>query len=74
MTLIRYCQQHFVLIWRHACLQILVLAWADNRKDLEVVWKLLSQFCLAYRGDGGRTIVVLSRREKLVRDWWNEHF
>ena len=44
-----------------------MLAWADNRKDLEVVWKLLSQFCLAYRGDGGCTIVVLSRRKKLVR-------
>ena len=26
-----------------AVLQILVLAWAENRKDLEVVWKLLSQ-------------------------------
>lgn len=29
-----------------AALQILVLAWADNRKDLEVVWKLLSQVIL----------------------------
>jgi len=46
-----------------------VLAWADNRKDLEVVWKLLSQMCLAYRGDGGKTVVVLSRREKLVSDF-----
>lgn len=47
-------------------MQVLVLAWAENRKDLEVVWKLLSQLSLAFRGDGGRTIVVLSRREKLV--------
>lgn len=44
---------------------ILVLAWADNRKDLEVVWKVLSQVCLAYRCDGGRVVVVLSSRDKL---------
>ena len=47
--------------------QILVLAWADNRKDLEVVWKVLSQVCLAYRADGGRVVVVLCSRDKLVR-------
>ena len=29
------------MLWE--ALQILVLAWAENRKDLEVVWKLLSQ-------------------------------
>jgi len=44
---------------------MLVLAWADNRKDLEVVWKILSQACLAYRAEGGRVIVVLSSRDKL---------
>lgn len=27
-------------------MQILVLSWATNRKDLEVVWKVLSQVCL----------------------------
>ena len=48
-------------------MQILVLAWADNRKDLEVVWKVLSQVCLAYRADGGRVVVVLCSRDKLVR-------
>lgn len=32
--------------------QILVLAWADNRKDLEVVWKLLSQVLHHPRQDG----------------------
>lgn len=47
--------------------QVLVLAWADNRKDLEVVWKVLSQVCLAYRSDGGRVVVVLCSRDKLVR-------
>lgn len=51
----------------HAPPQVLVLAWADNRKDLEVVWKVLSQVCLAYRSDGGRVVVVLSSRDKLVR-------
>lgn len=49
-------------------MQILVLAWAGNRKDLEVVWKTLSQVCLAYRADGGRVVVVLSSRDKLVSE------
>ena len=52
---------------RYPSVQILVLAWADNRKDLEVVWKVLSQVCLAYRADGGRVVVVLCSRDKLVR-------
>lgn len=32
-----------------------------------MVWKVLSQVCLAYRCDGGRVVVVLSSRDKLVR-------
>ncbi|CAL8470852.1 g10394 [Coccomyxa elongata] len=39
---------------------ILVLAWANTQRDREVIWKILSQLCLAYRTDGGRVIVVLS--------------
>ncbi|CAK0782676.1 hypothetical protein CVIRNUC_005871 [Coccomyxa viridis] len=39
---------------------ILVLAWAETQRDREVIWKILSQLCLAYRNEGGRVIVVLS--------------
>eukprot|EP00884_Botryococcus_braunii_P018197 jgi/Botrbrau1/5060/Bobra.37_1s0025.1 len=44
---------------------LLVLAWAENRRDEETVWKILTQACLAYRNDGGITVVVLCQREKL---------
>jgi hypothetical protein len=44
---------------------VLVLSWGNNQKDLEVVWKVLSQMVLAHRNDGGVTVVVLTQREKL---------
>ena len=45
--------------------QVLILAWCANQRCLEVVWKIASQLCLAYRCEGGRTLVVLCEREKL---------
>ncbi|KAK9810370.1 hypothetical protein WJX72_009592 [[Myrmecia] bisecta] len=44
---------------------VLVLGWCNNQQDLEVVWKVLAQVCLAYKNDGGRCIVVLTKRDKL---------
>lgn len=32
---------------------------------MEIIWKMLTQICWAYRGEGGRTVVVLCAREKL---------
>ncbi|KAK9866656.1 hypothetical protein WJX84_009216 [Apatococcus fuscideae] len=44
---------------------VLVLGWGKNQLDQEMIWKLLSQLCLAYKGDGGKVIVVMTNREKL---------
>ncbi|KAK9843129.1 hypothetical protein WJX74_007389 [Apatococcus lobatus] len=44
---------------------VLVLGWGKNQIDQEMIWKLLSQLCLAYKNDGGRVIVVMTTREKL---------
>ncbi|GBF91919.1 hypothetical protein Rsub_04643 [Raphidocelis subcapitata] len=44
---------------------ILILSWCASQRDLEVVRKVLSQLCLAYRAEGGTTIVVMSQRSKL---------
>ena len=46
-------------------LQILVATWCENERDLEVVWKMLTQLTAAYQPLGGRCVVVLSAREKL---------
>ncbi|KAK9800761.1 hypothetical protein WJX73_008207 [Symbiochloris irregularis] len=47
---------------------VLVLGWASNRRDEEVMWKILSQVCLAFRNDGGTCVVVLSHRPKLTME------
>ncbi|KAK9818136.1 hypothetical protein WJX72_007697 [[Myrmecia] bisecta] len=44
---------------------ILVMGFCQNQRDLECVWKILSQMCLAYKNDGGRVVVVMTCREKL---------
>ncbi|KAK9811837.1 hypothetical protein WJX72_011041 [[Myrmecia] bisecta] len=44
---------------------IVVLSWGQSQHDIEVVWKILSQICLAYRNEGGRVVVVLSQTAKL---------
>lgn len=44
---------------------MLVLGWATSQLDLSVIYKILQELCLAYRTEGGRTIVVLTGREKL---------
>jgi hypothetical protein len=36
--------------------QILILSWCASQRDLEVVRKVLSQLCLAYRAEGGTTV------------------
>ncbi|KAK9801967.1 hypothetical protein WJX73_003033 [Symbiochloris irregularis] len=44
---------------------IVILGWMENRRDEEVLWKLLTQLCQAYRNDGGKVIVVMTRKPKL---------
>ena len=46
-------------------LQILVATWCENERDLEIVWKMLTQLTAAYQPLGGRCVVILSAREKL---------
>jgi hypothetical protein len=46
-------------------MQVLILSWCVSQRDLEVVRKVLSQLCLAYRAEGGTTVVVMSQRSKL---------
>eukprot|EP00891_Asterochloris_glomerata_P004631 jgi/Astpho2/4631/Aster-x0209 len=44
---------------------ILVLGYGENQRDEEVIWKVLSQVCLAYRNGEAKVVVVLCQREKL---------
>ncbi|KIY99118.1 hypothetical protein MNEG_8845, partial [Monoraphidium neglectum] len=44
---------------------ILILSWCTSQRDLEVVRKVLAQACLAFRPEGGTTVVVMSQRSKL---------
>ena len=46
-------------------MQILVATWCENERDLEIVWKMLTQLTAAYQPLGGRCVVILSAREKL---------
>ena len=46
-------------------LQIVVLSWGTSQRDMEIVWKVLSEVSQAYSEDGGRCVVVLSQRAKL---------
>ena len=42
----------------------LVLGWMQSQLDIAVLFKLLSELCLAYRPEGGRTFVMLTSRPK----------
>ncbi|DBA72591.1 TPA: hypothetical protein ACH3X2_010343 [Trebouxia sp. C0005] len=44
---------------------ILVLGFCDNQRDEELIWKILSQVCLAYRNGEPKVVVVMSQRPKL---------
>lgn len=52
-------------VWFRLSSQYLVLGWCKSQRDLEVVMKVLSQVCQAYRMDGGTTVVVMTQRAKL---------
>lgn len=55
-----------LLLYRCAAMQYLVLGWAVDQGDLEVIIKVVSQLCCSARADGGPSvIVVLTQREKL---------
>ncbi|KAK9803748.1 hypothetical protein WJX73_000566 [Symbiochloris irregularis] len=45
---------------------VVILGWLENQRDEEVLWKLLTQLCQAYRNDGGKVIVILTRVPKLT--------
>ncbi len=45
---------------------VVVLLWGSSQADVKKLETVLTQLCAAYRPEGGRTLVVLSQREKLV--------
>lgn len=44
---------------------VLVLGWAKSQLDMSVLYKILAELSLAYRNEGGRTVVVMTEREKM---------
>ncbi len=45
--------------------QFVVVAWGDSPADLELIERVLTQLCSAHRNDGGCTVVVMTRRNKI---------
>lgn len=41
-------------------MQMVVLTWCESARDLGIVKQMLSQICLANRGSGQGTVVVLA--------------
>ena len=48
--------------------QVVLLMWGESQRDMEMAAKILSQVCLAYQGDRGTTVAVLSQLEKLAME------
>ncbi|KAK9908516.1 hypothetical protein WJX75_009020 [Coccomyxa subellipsoidea] len=44
---------------------VVVLAWGESQRCIEMITQILEQTCLAYKATGGRAIAVLSARPKL---------
>lgn len=44
---------------------LLILSWCKSQRDVEMVRKVLEQYCLAHKPTGGTTIVVMTQRQKL---------
>lgn len=51
---------------------LLILSWCSSRRDLEVVQRILTELCLAYRREGGVVVVVLCSREKVWMESWSK--
>lgn len=47
---------------------LVVLGWGKSQTDIRKLEIILSQLCAAYRGQGGRTIAVLTMVGRL--EWW----